>query len=107
MVVKGEDSDEFIFHVSMADKEVASLSKDGVSAATEALEFLYEEYGGSLLLSPTIKTVNVSKFLEYFDVDFCEEYHYTPEVLSNAGLHELAKKMKETMGIYFSENEED
>ena len=37
--------------------------------------------------------------MENYELDISEEYHYTPEILSNAGLHELAKKMKTIIDI--------
>tara|TARA_R110000824_G_scaffold318052_3_gene505156 strand:- start:30 stop:353 length:324 start_codon:yes stop_codon:yes gene_type:complete len=99
MLLKGLKDKGSVFKVCICDWEAYVLSESSVDAATEALENLYGEHGGNLVLSPAIKTTNLSFALKDYELDILEEYHYTPEILSNAGLHELAKKMKTIMDI--------
>ena len=94
MLLKNLKDERSVFRVNLCDWEAYEIADSSMDAATQVLESLYDEHGGDLILSPAIKTVNLSYVLQNYDLDISEEYHYTPEILSNAGLHELAKKMK-------------
>ena len=94
MLIKDDEDEGSIFHVSMAKWEAAVSASSSVDAATQVLERLFEDLGGDLILSPTIRTINTSELFGDFELDSEQEYHYTPEILSNAGLHDLAKKMR-------------
>jgi hypothetical protein len=102
MLLKNLKDEGSVFKVTFCDWEVYEIAGSSIDAATKALENLYDEFRGDLVLSPAIKTVNLSKGLEDYELDTSEEYHYTPEILSNAGLHELAKKMKTIMDINYT-----
>lgn len=94
MLVLDQKNDCLFFHVSFLDYEAIVLAGDSVDAATTYVEYLYAKFKKNLLLTSIVKTVKVSELLYYSDIDDCEEFHYMPDILSNAGLHDLAKKLK-------------
>lgn len=83
-----------LYLVISADWECINEAETPGESATLAIEEAYEKYGKNLNLAPTITTFSISSSLD--GVNFMDTIisHYTPAVLSNAGLHNLSKSYK-------------
>ena len=94
MIYKSETKGEYLFFVSCANWTCVIPAKSSIDAATEAIHEAREQLGLEMYLDATMSTVNLSMMNLDFDIDNNYEIHYTPEMLSNAGLHNSAKKLK-------------
>tara|TARA_Y100000310_G_C20342638_1_gene650527 strand:- start:364 stop:678 length:315 start_codon:yes stop_codon:yes gene_type:complete len=102
MFLRKADSEGKVFYVVCADWEVCLVAKDQEEAAALSIEESYRKYGKNMCISPTISVMDLSELHTTFDAVDHIHLLYTPEVLANAGLHELSKKFKKlirgTMG---------
>ena len=69
-------------------------AKNSVSAASKAIFQAEEGLGDDMFLDETMQTLEVTSLGLDFDIDKNYKIHYTPKILSNAGLHNSAKKLK-------------
>ena len=94
MFVRKANSKGDMFFVVCADWEGCIPAKNPSEAAAVAIELSYKKHGKNMCISPTISVMDLSGLHESFDA--VEHIHvlYTPEVLANAGLHDLSKKFK-------------
>ena len=64
------------------------------SSASKAIFQAEEGLGDDMFVDETMQTLEVTSLGLDFDIDKNYEMHYTPKILSNAGLHNSAKKLK-------------
>ena len=94
MILKKEGSENKLFYVVTANWESCVDAKSAEEAAAMAMENAYAKYGKNLCLSTTVSVLSLPDILESFDPVEYTELLFTPEVLANAGLHELSKNFK-------------
>lgn len=104
-MIRKTDSSNSIFYISCADWECVLVSDDPDEAAAIAMERANRKYGKYLNLSPTIKVVNVNYAIDKMEILDDILVMYTPNVLANAGLHDLAKKYKKIINVIKNEEQ--
>lgn len=79
-----------LFLTSSANWEAVVKAKDHTSAATKAIEYVFEQ-DKDMKISPTVMVMDLSskKNQENNLDDF--EFVYAPQALSDAGLHKVSK----------------
>ena len=102
-MIRNTDNSNSIFYISCADWECVLVSDDPDEAAAIAMERANKKYGKYLNLSPTIKVVNVNYAIDKMEILDDILVMYTPNVLANAGLHDLAKKYKKIINVIKNE----
>lgn len=102
-MIRKTDNSNSIFYISCADWECVLVSDDPDEAAAIAMERANKKYGKYLNLSPTIKVVNVNYAIDKMEILDDILVMYTPNVLANAGLHDLAKKYKKIINVIKNE----
>lgn len=88
-------SDDFksLYYITSADWEVVIEASSFNTAASRGLEEVYEDQGVMLKLSPAIIVIDLTGFSSNFNDDYTKIFS-TSLVLSDIGLHELARKFK-------------
>ena len=88
-------SDDFksLYYITSADWEVVIEASSFNIAASRGLEEVYEDQGVMLKLSPAIIVIDLTGFSSNFNDDYTKIFS-TSLVLSDIGLHELARKFK-------------
>tara|TARA_Y100000592_G_C5482355_1_gene326438 strand:- start:5860 stop:6162 length:303 start_codon:yes stop_codon:yes gene_type:complete len=99
MILKKDNPGDASFFVSCANWEVVLQACSHEDAATLAVDEVHKEISERMMLAPYITTVNLSEVSKQFDLDICSEMHDTIKILSNAGLHESARKYKKIIGL--------
>lgn len=94
-----EISEETIYYVTCADWETIAISSSHDDAATIAVEEIFKKRGKQMVLAPHIATVDMKSTVDQFDLDNNCEFHDTVRILSNAGLHESAKKYRKIIDL--------
>ena len=94
MFIRKSNTKNNIFYVVCADWEGCIPANNPSEAAAIAIELSYKKYGKNMCISPTISVIDLPKLHD--SLDAVEHVHllYTPEVLANAGFHDLSKKFK-------------
>ena len=82
------------FYVVCADWEACLVAGSPEEAAAQSIEASYKKSGKGMCISPTISVMDLTSIHSTFDA--VENIHllFTPDVLANAGLHELSKNFK-------------
>ena len=88
-----EDDISNIYYVTAADWESIIISTNYEKAAVAAFEEIYDKLGEDMNLSPAVIVVNVTGFSETISEDNAKILP-TGMILSDMGLHDLAKKLK-------------
>jgi hypothetical protein len=88
-------SDDFksLYYITSADWEVVIEASSFNAAASRGLEKVYEDQGIMLKLSPAIIVIELTGFSNNFNDEYTKIFS-TSLVLSDIGLHDLAKKFK-------------
>lgn len=107
MFLRKSDSENNIYYVICANWESCVESKSPEEAAAQALEMAYTEYGEEMCLSTTVSVMDMSKIHETFDAVDNVHLFFAPEVLANAGLHELSRKLKVLINGSLGKKNED
>lgn len=93
-IVKNDIKD--FYFVTSADWEFSCESSSFNEAASTALTSMLNSFKKDLNLSPAIIVVNMSKYCVNFSESHSKVFS-TSSVLSDIGMHELAKKIKTIM----------
>ena len=88
-----EDDISNLYYVTSADWESMVIATSSDRAVSEAFEEIYEVLGDKINLSPAIIAVDLTNFVLTYSEDHVKVYS-TSMVLSDIGLHDLAKKFK-------------
>lgn len=99
--------DKKLFFVSCANWKCLMPAENAVSAATKAIFQAEEQLGNDMYLDATMQTLDLSELDLNFDIDKKYKMHYTPTILSNAGLHNSAKKLKLIIDLQGKEDEDE
>lgn len=88
-------TDDFksLYYITSADWEIVIEASSFNEAASKGLEEIYEDKGIMLKLSPAIIVIDLTGFSSNFNDDYTKIFS-TSLVLSDIGLHELARKFK-------------
>jgi len=81
------------YFITSANWEITVLSKSFDMAVSEGLEKMFLSEGKNLNLSPAIIVIDMTNFSINFSDEHSKVYS-TSSVLSDIGMHDLAKKFK-------------
>lgn len=81
------------YFISSTNWEVTVVSTSFDKAVSLAMEKMFKEYGKTLSLSPAIIVVDMTNFCINFSDEHTKVYS-TSMVLSDIGMHDLAKKFR-------------
>jgi hypothetical protein len=81
------------YFVTSANWEIVVISTSFDKAVSTALSKLLDKYGKTLTLSPAIIAVDVTNYCINFSDDHTKVFS-TAMILSDIGLHDLARKFK-------------
>ena len=82
-----------MYFVTSANWEFCCESTSFIDAASLGLKSMFEKLGKNVNLSPAIIVINMSAYSVNFS-DTHSKVFSTSEILSNLGMHDLAKKIK-------------
>lgn len=104
-MIKNSENEKSIFFVSCANWSTIVDADDRNEACALAIEEASDKYGKELCLSPTIGVMDIN--LTYEQVDAVNNIHFmfTPTVLANAGMLNLATKYSKVIGLMKKDDE--
>jgi hypothetical protein len=99
------ENDKSIFFVSCANWSTIINADDKNEASALAIEQASSKYGKELCLAPTIGVMDVKSAYEEVDAVNNIHFMFTPTVLANAGMLDLAAKYSKVIGLMKGDDE--
>lgn len=97
---KSSENQQNYYRISSADWEYIVISSSFEEACSQAVKEMIKLKGGDLNLSFTLEASKLSGF----DVE--TNFFYTPSILSDLGLHDLAKSFSEVHDFFLDKGKE-
>ena len=106
-MIRKSDKKDHLFYVVCADWETVIAAKDASEAATVSVEMANREYGKELCLSPSMTVMDLHRTYDELDAVESTDIFYTPQVLADAGLHDLSKKYASIIKLIGNDSSEN